>query len=472
MRNLRKNKDIVITKPNKGNGVVILDRKLYNNAIEEIISDSSKFEKLIEDPTLKREASLQRFLRKLRQKNFFNEIEYDKLYPSGSAPNIYGTPKMHKFSSSDSFPKLRPIVSSIGTFNYNLACFLCDLLSPLFPNHYSCKDTFSFVSQIKNANLSKKFLVSYDVTSLFTNIPLQETIDIAINLIFSHNANLNITRKELKKLFLFATSKIHFIFNSTFYNQIDGVAMGYPLAPVLANIFMGFHESKWLNQYNLNKPKFYLRYVDGIVAAFDNEQDSFNFLIFLNDRHPNIKFTIEKQNNHSIAFLDVFISGINNENLTLQTYHKSTYTGLLLNFKSFTSFSHKISLIKSLIVRSFKICNNWNSFHNEIENIKSNLIKNAYPPFLVDKVIKKYLDYKFSSNENQLKDKSDVHYFKLPYIGNLSHHIKNKLSKLCKKFCKENFNIKLAFNSFKIKNYFAYKDPIPNDLKSSLICKI
>ena len=305
-----------------------------------------------------------------------NENEYDKLYPSGSAPaRIYGTPKMHKFSPSDPFPKLRPIVSSIGTFNYNLARFLCDLLSPLVPNDYSCKDTFSFVSQIKNANLSKKFLVSYDVTSLFTNIPLQETIDIAINLIFNHNPNLNITKKELKKLFLFATSQTHFIFNSKFYNQIDGVAMGSPLAPVLANIFMGFYESKWLNEYNLNKPKFYLRYVDDILAAFDKEQDSLDFLNFLNKKHPNIKFTIEKQTNHSIAFLDVFISGINNQNLTLQTYHKSTYTGLLLNFKSFTSFSYKISLIKCLLDRSFKICNNWNSFHNDIENIKSNLIK-------------------------------------------------------------------------------------------------
>ena len=133
-----------IMKPDKRNGVVILDPKLYNNTIEEIISDTSKFEKLNEDPTLKR-----------------NEIEYDNLYPSGSAPaRIYGTPKMHKFSSIDSFPKLHLIVSSIGTFNYNVARFLCDLLSPLVPNDYSCKDTFSFVSQIKNANLSKIFLFS------------------------------------------------------------------------------------------------------------------------------------------------------------------------------------------------------------------------------------------------------------------------------------------------------------------------
>ena len=97
---------------------------------------------------------------------------------------------------------------------------------------------------------------------------------------------------------------------------------------------------------NLNKPRFYLRYVDDILAAFDNEQDSLNFL---NNKHPNIKFTREKQINHSIAFLDVFISGSNNQNLTLQTSHKSTYTGLPLHFKSFTSFSYNISLIKCLI---------------------------------------------------------------------------------------------------------------------------
>ena len=167
-------------------------------------------------------------------------------------------------------------------------------------------------------------------------------------------------------LFLFATSQIHFLFSGKFYNQIDGVAMN----------------------------------VDDILAAFDKEQDSLNFLKFFNKKHPNIKFTIEKQVNHSLVFLDVFISGINNQNLALQTYHKSTYTGLLLNFKSFLSFSFKISLIICLIDRSFKICNNQASFHNDIESIKSNLIKDAYPPFLIKKVIEKYLDHKFSSNQN------------------------------------------------------------------------
>ena len=116
--------------------------------------------------------------------------------------------------------------------------------------------------------------------------------------------------------------------------------MGSPLGSVFANIFMGFYESKWLNEYNLNKPKFYLRYVDDILPAFEKEQDSLNFLNFLNNKYPKIKFTLEKKVNHSIAFLDAFISGINNQNLTLQTYHKSTYMRLLLNFMNFASFSY------------------------------------------------------------------------------------------------------------------------------------
>ena len=140
--------------------------------------------------------------------------------------------------------------------------------------------------------------------------------------------------------------------------------MGSPLA-VLANIFVAFYESKCLNEYNLKKPKFYLTYVDNILAAFDNEQDSSHLLNVLNNRHITINFTIEKPINkfHHFSFLDVFISSINNQNFTLQAYHKSTYTGLLLIFKSFASLLYKINSIKCLIDRSFKTCNKWSPFH-------------------------------------------------------------------------------------------------------------
>ena len=128
-----------------------------------------------------------------------------------------------------------------------------------------------------------------------------------------------------------------------------------------------------------------------------------------------------------------------------------------MNFKSFTSFSYQITLSKCSVDRSFKICNNGNFFHNDIESIKSIFLKNAYPPYLINNVIKKYLNYKFSSNQNQLKDTS---------ISNLSHHI--KLLKLCKEFSKENF---LTLSKFLVYSKLKIIFPIPDDLKSFLVYK-
>ena len=103
----------------------------FRNAIEEVISDTSKLKTLVKTQPSNAKLHCNTFYVICNKKNFFNEIEYDKLHPSDSAPaRIYGTPKMQKFSSSDSLPKLRPIVSPVGTFNYNFACFLFYILSP------------------------------------------------------------------------------------------------------------------------------------------------------------------------------------------------------------------------------------------------------------------------------------------------------------------------------------------------------
>ena len=136
-------------------------------------------------------ASLKHFLCKLKQKPFLTKLNMINCILLVLLLLV----SMDKFSFSGSCPKLRPINSSRGTFNYNVARFLFGLLSLLIPNDYSCRYTFSFVSQIKNANISRKCLVSYNATRRFTNIPLQEIIDVAINLIFNHNLSLNITKK-------------------------------------------------------------------------------------------------------------------------------------------------------------------------------------------------------------------------------------------------------------------------------------
>ena len=182
------------------------------------------------------------------------------------------------------------------------------MLDAVIPKEHCAIDSFSFSKDIKEVSLSDKFLISYDVCSLFTSIPLNETIDIAVNLIFDNNPNIKTTKKELKTLFEFATSGTHILFDGNFYDQIDGVAIGSPLGPVLANLFMGFHEKQWLSDFTYSTVLLYCRYVDDIICLFYCENDAIKFFDFLNTRHPNIKFKFEKQVDGKLAFLDILLS--------------------------------------------------------------------------------------------------------------------------------------------------------------------
>ena len=116
----------------------------------------------------------------------------------------------------------------------------------------------------------------------FSQVYLQEIIQIAVELIYQNNLQLKVTKRELKQLFNFATSGTHFIFNASFYDQVDGVPMGSPLGAVLANLFMGYHKKIWLQEFDKGKVLMYKHYVDDIFCMFRNEKDAENFFEFLN----------------------------------------------------------------------------------------------------------------------------------------------------------------------------------------------
>ena len=134
--------------------------------------------------------------------------------------------------SSDSFPKPQLIVSFVGAYKYNLIKYFFNLLSPLLPEQYFTKDTFTFVEELKWVTLVDKFYVSFDVTSLFTNISLSETIKLFVDSIKTSQPDINISKKDLTSLPNFATCETHFFFKSKRYDQIGEVTMGPPLAPV------------------------------------------------------------------------------------------------------------------------------------------------------------------------------------------------------------------------------------------------
>ena len=177
-------------------------------------------------------------------------------------------------------------------------------------------------------------MCSFDIENLYTNVPLQETINICTDLMFSFNVStvLGLSREYFKRLLELSVTNSIFLFNNALYKQIDGLGMGLPLSPTFANIFLCYHESIWLQDCPSDfKPVLYRRYVDDTFLLFRDPAHANLFLNYLNSKHQNISFTCEIENNNSLPFLDVNICR-NSNKFDTKVFRKSTFTGLGTSF--------------------------------------------------------------------------------------------------------------------------------------------
>ena len=169
------------------------------------------------------------------------------------------------------------IVSSICAYNYNLSKYLTSILGPCIPDKHTTQDSFSFVNEFSNIQSQNKFLISFDVESLFTNIPLSETIDLAVGTILSTTLSFQLARLILENCLLLQLHKL--IFCLMVYSMINVMELLRVLpAPILANLFMGYHEEQWIGSYRDSQLLYYLRYIDDTFCLFHNEQDAMKFL--------------------------------------------------------------------------------------------------------------------------------------------------------------------------------------------------
>ena len=289
---------------------------------------------------------------------------------------------------------------------------------------------------------------------------MNETIEIAVSTLLENNPSLTINRHQLKKLFNFATAQTHFSFNGDMYDQIDGVAMGSPLGPVLANLCMGHHEQRWISNYIGRKPVFYRRYVDDIFCLFDKYDDISSFLEYLNSRHPNIKFTVEYEIDGKIPFLDVLVNKTEGEKFSTSIFRKNTFTGLLMNFTSFCTISYKRGLVRTLVDRAFKINSSWPGFHCDLTKLTAILQRNQFPDHLLSNSIKTYLQEMLAKSvelSDRNVDERSVPYFKLPYVGFLSTLTHQRIRRPVESHCK-GIVVMLVISSLKTGSYFSSKD--------------
>ena len=260
LRDLSKLPNLIVTRPDKGRGVVLMNKSDYTSKMQSILSDSSKFVRCSSQDAyklaLRAEDKILRLLRSMKNKKVLHPSTYEDIHPVGSGPGIlYGLPKVHKPGAP-----LRPILGAYNTAAYKCAKFLVPLLEPLTTNTYTVRNSYEFKNSICSlTGPSTAFMCSYDVTSLFTNIPLTETIDIICQTLFPTGSEIfhNFTKSDFNSFLTLVVSDPLFIFDGVYYTQSDGVAMGSPLGPTLANIFLSHHEKKWLDDCPLAfKPYF------------------------------------------------------------------------------------------------------------------------------------------------------------------------------------------------------------------------
>ena len=244
-------------------------------------------------------------------------------------PKLYGLPKLHK----PNIP-MRPIVSFCGSPTYQLSKYLTNVLKLLTEeSRHKLQSTENFIDAIKTIQIPDDHkLVSFDVKSLFTSIPLQLALDCTENAIKNSTAELPLPTDDIMDLLNLCLTSTYFQYNGKHYKQLHGTAMGSPVSVVVAEIVMQNIEEQALATYTRTIP-IWLRYVDDTFTAVHKDGID-DFHEHLNRQNADIQFTKEIEENGKIPFLDCLVTR-NNNKLQTTVYRKPTHTDRLLDQSSY-----------------------------------------------------------------------------------------------------------------------------------------
>ena len=495
LKKLTNDENLAVLKYDKGNGVCIMTKEDYLSKLDVIVDDETKFVKVqrnkrknAKHPLLIREDDIKTAIKDHLEKHV-TKATLKWLTPTGcNSGKLYGTCKIHK----PGFP-VRPIVSMVNTPVYNLAKYLDSLIKPSIPDKYSISSNTEFLEQLKGFDhKGGDFCISFDVVSLFTNIPLSQTIGIVADYLYAetNNSKPKMPRESLVSLLECATGGI-FSHRGQLYQQTDGVSMGNPLAPTLANFFMGYLESGLLSsshdlppkdghQDTVVNPALYVRYVDDVFCIFRKGDQYEKFLTKLNNLHPNLRFTYEL-GGESLPFLDTKVT-LEPPGFKSTVFRKNTDTSVVMNYCSTAPRKWKTALIKCFIHRADRVCSNASLFNQEICHLKSIFEKNGYPQWFFDKACEEYREKKYNSDENDKdnrsadtddenrtteKDPSIVSVLKVPYVGRPSILFVKRMKQVLKNFI--NDTVRITYSTSKVKDHFRVKDSDPHELLTQVV---
>jgi hypothetical protein len=380
LKNIKNDASIIIAPSDKGGRAVILDVDLYKDHASKILN-SDNYNQTSLSQILKTHKEFRDFLRSLVNSNMLTSDNFVQIYITDPRiPKLRLLPKIHKENLC-----FRPLVDNFSSFNYFLAKFLDTILKhSMPPSEFSIFNSGTLKSDFLSLppDFSLSHLVSIDIVNLFPSIPLDEVIQIAKDMYINDPNRLGNFDSETFELLLNWSAKTFILFDSKYYVQTNGLSMGSPLSPTLAEIYMRFIEKHILFHHpNL---LFYKRYVDDSILIFKGTSTSFSrFVNNLNKINPHIKFSFEWEIDNSIPFLDILITRIPGHGFEMEVFHKSISSIIPPVWSSYHPKHQLIGTLKGFISRALNLSTRRNALLKDLNFIFRSFKAADYPTHMI-----------------------------------------------------------------------------------------
>ena len=456
LRILKEDKSIQILQADKGNATVLMEKEDYNKKVLQLLDDKKSYLILERDPTRTTERNLLTLLRKLNKDKKMSDAIYNRVRPSEGSSRcglFYGRVKLHKVDIP-----LRPVIDTCGTVTYELSKQLSTILRPLVESSKRVlKNTDGLVNAMREVKLSDdEILISFDVKSLFTSVPVEEAINICERKLNEEEAlhkHTSLSVETIVNLLRFCLKSTSFQYNGKYYKQLEGVAMGSPVSPIIADIFMIDLEDKTLEAIDAcYRPRVWFRFVDDIISVV-KKVNAQRVLDHLNNQNPSIVFTMEKEKDGILPFMDVkFTRQDKDGSLMREVYQKEAHTNRYIQFNSHQPKEVKEGVIACLMDRAKKVSSSEEVLCKEQKRVIKVMSANGYPRRFIEQVVRKQAR---NRKKMHLDEEDEVKWetAKIPYIEGVSQELR-RIARLA--------GIRCVFTApDTLRSLYAVKDPIP-----------
>lgn len=418
--------NLVITKADKGNSTVIMNKQEYvDKTVDFLFSNHMTISS--NDPTNMFQKQVKNALKDTHA-TVPSRVRAQLINMNPSAPTLKAYPKIHKPDTP-----IRPITNFRSAPAYKLAKFLQQYLKSnyVFSCNRSMTSSAAFAQHIHNLKLLNTHrMMSLDIKDMYSNIPVTDTLDIIQNNM-ENNPNISSTEcDDILILIRVATNQNYFMFDNTIYIQNHGLPMGSPLSGTLANIYVDHLENKFLESFNKNNAILeWNRYIDDIFLIYDSTKVSHNHILDnINEQHANIKFTMETESNMRLNHLDLTISR-NNNSLSVNIYRKPTTTNHTIHNTSCHPHTHKLAAYRFMVNRMLTLPLSNNNIKKETLNIKHIASANGFSTQVVDNLIRKHLLKSKKVRYNVADKPTQTWYTPFTFVNENTYRITNMLKR-------------------------------------------